>query len=518
MSVSIGQLKAAFLYRYHRFPGYLQAKRERLAARTKAARWQLEDAWQRTLHPFEPLTGKTREQIKQILFRNPAEPAEVSHHQVSSVVEQYNGFNIFSLEGRYFGLNADRGDLNIESLRANEYVPCFVGHTVPDIKQDIDKFIARDDGAQISRKERALFITNVRPENADVFLNRLGQYDLTILETAGRAGSWGNNPKIDYFNAAGAPAEFINLYDTSEELLEDLKKQDFDLVITPYEDKKYWASINLEVFVSAFAKRLMVMFRNGTPKFYAGEDINRIRYNKFFLNDIFRFLPPLKGKRILEVGCSDGLACDLLLSEDPDAAVGVDCMDAVGCNYPDPRIAYFKMDASDLQFKDGSFDVCYSMATLEHVKDPFAVMQEMKRVTRKGGYCIAQAGPLFHAPFGHHMFGYFDDYPWIHLRLSKDQILEYAIANKIADQIKDQRGMDARDYVYGMLTPEHVNGLRLEEYRLEEFMALPDVKVLNFELSYEGEDLLTENLLLELSPIGKETLTTSGFELIFRIR
>lgn len=519
MSPTIDRLREAFFYKYHRFPGYLQAKRERLAAGVRATRWRLEDKWQRTVHPLEPLADKSREEIKRILFRDPARQVEGPRLDAAPI-EQYKDFGIFSLEGRFFAIRGDDAHLNIETLQANQYDPCFVGHAIPDVKQDIDKFLfSRQHASDTApRKERALFITNVAPERAGLFLERLADYDLTILETRGKAGSWGGNPRIAYINSAGDDADFINLYDTSESLLEDLRRQDFDLVITPYEQDRYWSSINLEVFVAAFAKRLMVMFADGASKFYVGEDINRIKYNKYILHDIFPFLPPLKGKRILEVGCSDGLACDLLLSERPEALIGVDCMDAVGCSYRDPKINYFKMDASNLEFKNGAFDVTYSLATMEHVQDPFAVMQEMKRVTRKGGYCVVQAGPLYHAPFGHHMFGYFDDYPWIHLRLTPDQIIDYTRRTGIADHIKQQRGLDVKDYVQGMLAKEHVNGLKLEEYRLDEFMRQPDVKLLNFVKTSEGQELLSTEISSQLPTFSKEDLVTSGFEIVFRVK
>jgi SAM-dependent methyltransferase len=519
--VNRGGLRSAFLYYYHRFPGYLQAKRERATAKLKQTRWQLDDSWQRAFHGSEDLTGKSREQVRKVLFRDLAEHR--APHQTSPVlVESYKEFNVYSLEGRFFGLPKDAGNLDVELLRDNKYAWCSVGHTVPDIEQDIDQFLAQRDGSSAGVKatprERALFISNVAAERAGAFLDRLRQYDVTVLVTRESAESWPGYPTIDYLDAAGGRADSIDLSNTSPELLQDLKAKNFDLVIAPYEGRKYWNTFNLEVFVPAFANRLMVMFEDGKTRFYKGEDLNRITYNKAYLNDMFRFVPPLKGRRVLEVGCSDGLACDLLLSEDPAALVGVDCMEAVGCNYRDPKINYFNMDAANLQFKDGAFDVCYSLATLEHVPDPFAVMAEMKRVTRKGGYCIVQAGPLYHSPFGHHMFGFFDDYPWIHLRLSKDEIAKHAEENQIEARIRQSHGISARDYVDGMLRPEHINGLKVEEYRLDEFMSLPDVKVLNFARNYEGENLLDQSMLSELPNLSKENLTTSGFELIFKVK
>ena len=172
MSPTIGRLKETFLYKYHRLPGYLQAKRERMAARAKVARWKLEETWRHTVHPAEPLSGKSRKEIEQILFRDLIEPTGADGVPAApGLVEDHNGFNIFALEGRYFGVRREAGMLNAETLRANEYDPCLVAHTLPDVREEIDRFINRpeltSDHAENS-SQRVLFIGNVAPERARV--------------------------------------------------------------------------------------------------------------------------------------------------------------------------------------------------------------------------------------------------------------------------------------------------------------------------------------------------------------
>jgi len=49
-------------------------------------------------------------------------------------------------------------------------------------------------------------------------------------------------------------------------------------------------------------------------------------------------------------------------------------------------------------------------------------------------------------------------------------------------------------------------------------MSQPDVKVLNFTTSYEGEDLLSDSILRDLPHFKKEDLITGGFELIFKVK
>lgn len=247
------------------------------------------------------------------------------------------------------------------------------------------------------------------------------------------------------------------------------------------------------------------------------DDLNRIIYNKVYIGSMFKHIPKPYGKDVLDVGCSDGMVCDLLLNEQPRTIVGVDIMEAVGCNYPDSRIKYLKMNAMELGFDDAVFDLTFSIATLEHCEDPVKSLNEFKRVTRNGGHCYVQAGPLYHSPYGHHMFGYFDDFPWIHLRLSKEQIVSYCRENRIDVKIERNTGMGVEEYIYGMLNQNHVNMKLLTDYQLEEFMASDDINVLNFSRSYEGTTLLTGQIKEELKRFSSDDLTAHGFELAFQV-
>jgi hypothetical protein len=277
------------------------------------------------------------------------------------VVQDYKGFKIFTLESRYYAL-PQKEDFDVKLIRTNQYSWSVVGHSLPEVKREIDQafpegYIASKNGKKKLKRERALFICNVSFENSRAYLNQLQDYDLTLLSLSTSYNLPGYTT-LTYLNAKGQETDTIDIANTSSTLLQTLRQENFDLVIIPYEGRKYWDNVHLENFVAAFASRMMVMFPNGQIRFYAGEDIHRIQYNKAYLNSMFRFVPQLKGKKILEVGCSDGLGCDLLLSEAPAGIVGIDVMETVGCNYPDPRIIYAKMDAAKLLFEDHTFDLC----------------------------------------------------------------------------------------------------------------------------------------------------------------
>lgn len=66
-------------------------------------------------------------------------------------------------------------------------------------------------------------------------------------------------------------------------------------------------------------------------------------------------------------------------------------------------------DGMNLPFRDGSVDVCYSSNVLEHVARPWAMADEMLRVTRPGGIAFISY-TLWWGPWGGH-----ETSPWHYL-------------------------------------------------------------------------------------------------------
>jgi SAM-dependent methyltransferase len=231
---------------------------------------------------------------------------------------------------------------------------------------------------------------------------------------------------------------------------------------------------------------------------------------------MFQVVPSPRGQTVLEAGCSDGLVCDIFTLCGVHKIVGIDVMETVGCSFPHDRIEYHVMDMTRMSFPDQSFDLVYSIATFEHLTSPHRALLEMLRATKVGGYGYVQAGPLYHSPFGHHMFAYFQDYPWIHLRKTTPEIVALAKERGIDKAIERDLSMTCERYVEGMLNVDHVNGLFLEDYRLREFVQRNDVEIVKFNISYEGRDLLTPDITREIPSIEAERLAEHGFEIAFR--
>jgi phosphatidylethanolamine/phosphatidyl-N-methylethanolamine N-methyltransferase len=99
------------------------------------------------------------------------------------------------------------------------------------------------------------------------------------------------------------------------------------------------------------------------------------------------------GERVLEVGVGTGI--NTLLYPSDCSVTGIDLTGSMLDKARD-RIAregirnvrLLEMDAADLKFADGTFDIVYAPYVISVVPDPVAVAREMGRVCRKGGRIV----------------------------------------------------------------------------------------------------------------------------------
>ncbi len=99
------------------------------------------------------------------------------------------------------------------------------------------------------------------------------------------------------------------------------------------------------------------------------------------------------GMRVLDVGCGPGtITLGLARAVAPGEVVGIDVepsqIEAARTLADEQGIANLRFATGRgeaLDFSDGSFDAVFSYAVIEHVPEPLAILQEMRRVTRHGG-------------------------------------------------------------------------------------------------------------------------------------
>ncbi|KAI0491113.1 ubiE/COQ5 methyltransferase [Xylaria cf. heliscus] len=103
--------------------------------------------------------------------------------------------------------------------------------------------------------------------------------------------------------------------------------------------------------------------------------------------------------RILDVGCGPGsITIDLAQLVPQGSVIGVDSSDDVVSQARElarergveGNLTFQRQDANELPFGDGEFDIVYCHQVLHHVHDPVAILKEMIRVTRKGGFVAAR--------------------------------------------------------------------------------------------------------------------------------
>jgi ubiquinone/menaquinone biosynthesis C-methylase UbiE len=96
-----------------------------------------------------------------------------------------------------------------------------------------------------------------------------------------------------------------------------------------------------------------------------------------------------QGADILEVGCGTGLILERV-AEFAGRAAGIDLSDGMLAKARERGLDVVQGSATELPYDDESFDVVYSFKVLAHVEDIETAMAEMARVTRPGGYVLAE--------------------------------------------------------------------------------------------------------------------------------
>jgi ubiquinone/menaquinone biosynthesis C-methylase UbiE len=154
-------------------------------------------------------------------------------------------------------------------------------------------------------------------------------------------------------------------------------------------------------------------------------------YLNFFAADCLKYIPQhkLSTKNVLVVGCGNGQDCSPFTES--REVHGLDICEDIGQSFVHERVSYFKESAESMQRESNFYDLVFSVATLEHIDDLDAAFSEIYRVTKPGGLIYSVASPLWNSYEGHHIYGLFPDFPWIHLRLSPSELIEYIQKNKI---------------------------------------------------------------------------------------
>jgi SAM-dependent methyltransferase len=185
------------------------------------------------------------------------------------------------------------------------------------------------------------------------------------------------------------------------------------------------------------------------------------------------------------------------------------------------RIVALQMSASDMWFRDCMFDVMFSNAVFEHVKDAKNVLSEAFRVLKPGGGLYAHWNPYSSFQMGGHDIGIPFMYPWAHLRLDKADHVEklrqmlndpelLQTANPPEHQITEGRAEGYKD------TPEllfkhmddDLNKLRVKDFLRAAEEAGFEVAHSGFHINDAHRKYLTPEIRSELSEYSEDELLT----------
>ena len=115
---------------------------------------------------------------------------------------------------------------------------------------------------------------------------------------------------------------------------------------------------------------------------------------------IYRFCAQLvRDRDVLDAGCGTGYGTFILANSGSRSARGVDLdRRSIGFakkRYRAPNLTFGVVDVERLQFDDGSFDLIVASNVVEHLHDPKAFLQRMRKLLRAGGKAVIAAPPIY---------------------------------------------------------------------------------------------------------------------------
>jgi SAM-dependent methyltransferase len=116
--------------------------------------------------------------------------------------------------------------------------------------------------------------------------------------------------------------------------------------------------------------------------------------------DLDRRYGPLRGQRILDLGCGPGFYTAAFRASGADCVPIDAAMDELTLA-GDPPEGYVLADAGDLPFEDGSVDGAFCSNLLEHTGNTPDVIAEIERVLRPGGWGYV-SWTNWYSPWGGH--------------------------------------------------------------------------------------------------------------------
>lgn len=118
------------------------------------------------------------------------------------------------------------------------------------------------------------------------------------------------------------------------------------------------------------------------------------------------------------------------------------------------KIEFHTVNAMDMPYRDGLFDIVLSSNAFQRIRDPFIALQEVLRVLKPGGVAYVSFDPLWTCDSGS-QYGHYIPQPWAHLLCSMDEFafqlrVAGAAKEEVADFMQGPNRIAFRDYQTGL--------------------------------------------------------------------
>jgi ubiquinone/menaquinone biosynthesis C-methylase UbiE len=116
-----------------------------------------------------------------------------------------------------------------------------------------------------------------------------------------------------------------------------------------------------------------------------------------------RMLPPLKGIRVLDLGCGFGYFARWAGEQGAASVLGIDFSEKMlaraRTQTQDPKVTYRRGDIESLALPNASFDLVYSSLVLHYIEDIDALFASLRRLLAPGGHLVFSVEhPIYMAP------------------------------------------------------------------------------------------------------------------------
>jgi SAM-dependent methyltransferase len=144
-----------------------------------------------------------------------------------------------------------------------------------------------------------------------------------------------------------------------------------------------------------------------TPDFFAGySQLGRSRHGLDGAAEwpaIQAMLPPLQGRRVLDLGCGFGWFCRWARAQGAAGVLGLDVSEKMlaraAADTQDAAIRYQRVDLETLALAPASFDLAYSSLVLHYIIDLAGLLATVHQALAPGGrLVVSMEHPIYTAP------------------------------------------------------------------------------------------------------------------------